>query len=184
MFIPTKEAFYDMSPTDFEKYSLNILKEQFSNVENLKIDHNIIVEVADGNYQLDGLIEFTQAGLKYKILVECKHYKSSITREKVVVLYDKLRAIGAQKGVLISSSNFQSGAIKYATEHGIALIQITPAETKYETRSKMNIIVNNNCLYNNGKSYVGVLQTQGEVGINCSYLSNRNQRLYEYVIKK
>lgn len=36
MFIPTKDAFYDMSSKEFEKYSLDILKEQFSNAENLK----------------------------------------------------------------------------------------------------------------------------------------------------
>jgi len=36
-------------------------------------------------------------GAKYLTLVECKMYKSPISREKVQVLFDKLRAIGAQK---------------------------------------------------------------------------------------
>ena len=53
-------------------------------------------------------------GVRYVTLVECKHYRSPITREKVQILYDKIRAIGANKGVLISTSNFQIGAIKYA----------------------------------------------------------------------
>ena len=41
MFIPTKEHFYDMTPEEFEKYSLEILKEQTQGLENLKIQHMV-----------------------------------------------------------------------------------------------------------------------------------------------
>lgn len=59
-----------------------------------------------------------------KVLGECKQYKNRVNREKVVVLADKVRALGAQKGILLSTAGFQSGAIQYAKKHGIALIQI------------------------------------------------------------
>lgn len=39
-------------------------------------------------------------GIRYVTLVECKHYKSAITREKVQVLYDKIRVVGANKGII------------------------------------------------------------------------------------
>lgn len=183
MFIPTKEAFFEMSATDFEKYSLELLAEQFAGAENLKIEHNVIEKVSDGNYQIDGRIEFTQAGFKFKVLVECKHYKSSISREKVAVLHDKIRALNAQKGILITSSNFQRGAIQYATEHGIALIQLTPVETNLEVRGELNYLMHGESLYNNGKPYIGVLQTCS-IGIQCTYLKKQNNSLYEYLTKK
>ena len=44
MFVPTKECFCNMSPTDFEKYSLYLLKQQTQGLENVKIEHNVIVE--------------------------------------------------------------------------------------------------------------------------------------------
>lgn len=71
-----------MSPTDFEKYSLYLLKQQTNGLENLEIEHNVIIEKIDGSYQIDGIIRFDVMGVKYTTLVECKYYKSTISREK------------------------------------------------------------------------------------------------------
>ena len=182
MFIPTQEFMLEMSPTEFEQYSLLILEQQMAGIEDYHFEHNKIIEVSDGNYQIDGYIEFKLMNITYKTLVECKHYKSSIQREKVQVLYDKIRACGAQKGVLISSSNFQSGAIKYATQHGIALIQLTEAGSEYYTRDMFNTVVANHRIpYNDGIPYIGVLQKSPDVGIQCLYLSYRNKALQEFL---
>lgn len=183
MFIPTKDYFCDMSPEEFEKYSLDILKEQTKGLENLEIQHNVIIKKNDGNYQIDGKIQFDVMGVRYVTLVECKHYKSSITREKVQVLYDKIRAIGANKGILISTSNFQIGAIKYAKEHGIALIQIVEADLTYEIRTKPNVIMMDahKSLYNNGQPYIGIMQIGSDCGFYCKYLRNGNNNLREFL---
>ncbi|SHS97691.1 Restriction endonuclease [Mycobacteroides abscessus subsp. abscessus] len=185
MFIPTEKAFMDITPEEFEKYSLDLLTEQTQNLENLVIKHNVILETYDGNYQIDGYIEFTVMGIKYKTIVECKHYKSAITREKVQVLYGKIQSIGAQKGILISTSNFQSGAMEYARAHGIALIQITEAGTNFETRDQMNMIMNSGRKpFNYGKPYSGVLIRESDAGgISCSYLSRYNYTLGEFLEK-
>lgn len=186
MFIPTKDYFCDMSPEEFEKYSLDILKEQTKGLENLEIQHNVIIKKNDGNYQIDGKIQFDVMGIRYVTLVECKHYKSSITREKVQILYDKIRAIGANKGVLISTSNFQIGAIKYAKEHGIALIQIVEADLTYEIRTKPNVIMMDayKSLYNNGQPYIGIMQIGSECGFYCKYLRNVDNSLKDFLIEK
>lgn len=183
MFIPTKEHFYDMTPEEFEKYSLEILKEQTKGLENLEIQHNVIIKKNDGNYQIDGKIQFEVMGVRYVTLVECKHYRSPITRDKVQILYDKIRAIGANKGVLISTSNFQIGAIKYAKEHGIALIQIVEADLTYEIRTKPNVIMMDahKSLYNNGQPYIGIMQIGSDCGFYCKYLRNGNNNLREFL---
>jgi len=182
MFIPIYESVLAMSPTDFEKYSLQILLQQVKHLNDYKVQHNKIIEVDDGNYQIDGYIEFNLMGVTYKTIVECKHYKSSISREKIQVLYDKIRACGANKGILISSSNFQSGAIEYASKHGIALIQLTDAGEQYVKRSQFNVIMNTHRIpYNGGCPYIGVMQSSTGIGINCSYLSITNLALKEYL---
>lgn len=183
MFIPVREAYLELTPEEFEKYSLELLSEQTRGLENLKIEHNRVIEAFDGNYQIDGYIEFTVMGIKYKTLVECKHYKSSITREKVQILYEKIQSIGAQKGILISTSNFQSGAIQYASAHGIALIQLTEADIHYETRGKLNVVVQYGLPPQHyGKKYVGILLNQGDFGsITCSHLSKTSQTLREFL---
>ena len=182
MFVPTKECFCNMSPTDFEKYSLYLLKQQTQGLENLEIEHNVIIEKSDGSYQIDGIIRFDVMGIRYTTLVECKHYKNTISREKVQVLYDKIRATGAQKGILISTSGFQSGAIKYASEHGIALIQITEAETTFEARGPLNVIQNSLRLYNGGTSYIGVMQEPKDIGIICKHLRINSEYLKEFLL--
>ncbi|MGY4794883.1 restriction endonuclease [Lysinibacillus fusiformis] len=182
MFIPVKDAYLELTPEEFERYSLDLLFEQTQNLENLVFEHNRIIEAHDGNYQIDGYIEFTFMGLKYKTLVECKHYKSAITREKVQILHTKIQSLGAQKGILISTSNFQSGAIEYAKIHGIALIQLTEAGIDYEVRDRMNVIMAHSRMpFNYGKPYCGVLIAKGDVGITCSYLSRSNISLEEFL---
>ncbi len=184
MFMPCKESVLEMTPTEFEKYSLNVLTEQIKNIENCKFKHNKIIEVDDGNYQIDGYIEFQLMGINYKTLVECKHYKSSISREKVAVLYDKIRACGANKGVLVSSSNFQSGAIQYASKHGVALIQLTDANNIYEirdgfTEKGFGFVTQKK----KASSYIGVMQIGDEHNIKCLYLSNTELSVRDFIVK-
>lgn len=51
------------------------------------------------------------------------------------MLHDKVRSVGAHKGMLFTTSGFQSRAIKYAKAHGIALVSIIDGAATYETRS-------------------------------------------------
>ena len=75
------------------------------------------------------------AGAEFIVLIECKKYRNAVERELVQVLHDKVRSVGAHKGILFTTTGFQSGAIKYATAHGIALVSIINGTAIYETRS-------------------------------------------------
>ena len=115
-----------ISPTEYEQYCTEILK-NYAEEENLKdftIQHNAVVTSDDGTYQLDIFATFVALGVQFKVIAECKRYTSAVTREKVVILADKVKSLGAHKGILISTSGFQSGAYEYAKKHGIALLQI------------------------------------------------------------
>lgn len=119
---------YDLSPTEFEKYCVEIFKGygEKENLRNFVVTHNVKLPAHNGTYQIDLYARFTALGeTEFKVLCECKRYKSRVNREKVVILVDKVKSLGAQKGILISTSAFQKGAIQYAKENGIALIQMT-----------------------------------------------------------
>lgn len=149
MINPYKEFVAEITPSDFEKYCLEILN-AYAKKENLQqftIIHDTRIETNDGIYQLDGYAEFIALGVKFKIIVECKRYTESVNREKVVVLADKVRSLGAQKGILISTSGFQSGAVKYAKEHGIALIQIFNKSVRFMQMSASKSLSEEYLLY-------------------------------------
>lgn len=117
---------YTESPTEYEIKCTEVLR-KYAEDEGLKdfaIQHNKIIKGDDGDYQIDIFASFTAMGVKIKVLAECKRYSSPVTREKVVILADKVKQLGAHKGILISTSGFQSGALKYGEKHGVALLQI------------------------------------------------------------
>jgi len=115
-----------ITSAEFEEYCLTVLQE-WANLDNLKdftITNNIKLKKNDEEYQIDVYAECTIINVKIKILVECKHQKRPVERDEVILLNEKVRNLAAHKGILISTSGFQSGALERAKENGIALIQI------------------------------------------------------------
>lgn len=47
------------------------------------------------------------------------------------MLAEKVRSLGAQKGILMSTCGFQKVAIQYAKQYGIALLQIMNEQVKH-----------------------------------------------------
>ena len=116
----------EMTATDFEKYSLEILKAlaDKEGLTDFTITHDEKIAASDSTYQIDVYASYTALNCTFKVLAECKKYKKSVERKVVAELQAKLNSIGAQKGIVISTAGFQKGAVEYAKAHGIALIQI------------------------------------------------------------
>ncbi len=123
---PYRELDADITAKEFELFCLETLKAyaERENLKNFIIKHNQKLKSEDGIYQIDVFAEYTAFGTKNIILVECKKYSNSIKRDIVVNLYAKLQSLGAQKGIIISTAGFQSGAVQYAEKHGISLWQV------------------------------------------------------------
>ena len=138
----SQEYVRSLSHKDFEKYCLSILQgfAKETDLHSFTIDHNVIIEGDDGSYQIDVYATFYAMGMSFSVLCECKQYKNSIKREVVSALYQKLLSLGIQKGVLMSTANFQSGAIKFAQKHGIALIKVYDYSYEYFSHSSENDI--------------------------------------------
>ena len=134
---PFRELPIRISPVEFEHFCLETLKAYAAEeaLQDFEIMHNQKIETPDSTYQIDVLAEYTALGCKNTVIVECKKYSRSIERSVVAELYAKLQSIGAQKGILISTSGFQSDAVKYANVHGIALWQICDRTIKHYSAS-------------------------------------------------
>ena len=129
--------FYDLSPTEFEKYCLEILRgyAESENLNNFSIEHDKKIKVSDGKYQIDVYATFEALGCQIKVLCECKRYKNPVSREKIIALHDKLNSTGSNKGILLTNNRFQSGAIEYAKQHGIALITVHKKDIEHVSHS-------------------------------------------------
>ena len=126
-----------MTPTEFELHCMEILR-GYAEEEKLpafKIEHDVKLTASDGTYQIDVYATYTALGAEMKILAECKQYKKRVGRDKVEVLESRLRSLGAQKGILLSTAGFQSGAIDFAKAHGIALVQVFDTHEKWYSHS-------------------------------------------------
>lgn len=123
---PYREFVASISPTEFEELCFEILKSyaEAEHLSDFSIQHNVLIPADDGTYQIDVYARFIAMGVEFKVITECKRYSSPVPREKVAVLADKVKSLGAHKGIMISTCGFQSGAYEYAKKHGIALLQI------------------------------------------------------------
>ena len=134
---PYRELPANISPIEFEKFCMETLR-SYAEQESLldfQIKHNQKIDTYDSTYQIDVLAEYTALGCKNTVVVECKKHSRSIERAVVAELYSKLQSIGAQKGILISTSGFQSDAVRFANTHGIALWQICDRIIKHISAS-------------------------------------------------
>lgn len=130
-----------MTSVEFEKASLAWLKQQANIYPNAQVDHDVTICTRNGNYQLDGRICFQAYGMPFTIIVECKRYSSSVKREALIVLQDKVQELGAQKGILVTTSSFQRGAVQYAKNHGITLVQLQQKDGDFEEKYFTNFTV-------------------------------------------
>ena len=79
------------------------------------------VKGARGEHSIDVYVQFEMLCLICIWANECKHCSSNIPKEKVLAVQSIVQDIGADKGVLISSKGFQSGAIRCTQKSNITL---------------------------------------------------------------
>lgn len=81
--------------------------------------------------QIDVHVTHSQGPYKYSTLVECKHWKNKVKRQQVENMYASMEDLGASKGVIFTTSGYQSGAEIYAKSKNIDIYvvrDLTPEE--------------------------------------------------------
>jgi restriction system protein len=124
-----------LTPQEFEKEVERLLRQLGVGLCAFETRRLEIIDGSDGSYEIDVTARFEALGASFLVLIECKHHKNPIKREVVQILFDRIRAVGGQKGMMFATSSFQRGAIEFAKAHGIALVQITDGQAAFATRS-------------------------------------------------
>ncbi|MCU1269206.1 MAG: hypothetical protein JWN74_500 [Acidobacteriaceae bacterium] len=89
------------------------------------VQHNVKVKGQSGAVrQIDVLIRHTQGLYEHLILVECKHWNSSVKRIQVDAMATAIRDLNASKGVIFTTKDFQSGAVTAAESFGVDLVKV------------------------------------------------------------
>lgn len=117
----------------FEKLVSAIHKIQ-SDDTNVTYDDKIIGKRTGRERQIDISIKFNHLYYSYLLIIECKDYKSPVPITAVEAFRTKLEDVGADKGVMVSSSGFQQGAVETAKAYGIELFTLTEEKSDWTRR--------------------------------------------------
>ncbi|MFD3747998.1 restriction endonuclease [Nocardia sp. NPDC058633] len=124
-----------ITPAEFEAFVADLFEAAMGDpIEDLRVAVQESIQGVDGQYKIDATVRFRLGGMDFLVLVEAKKHTGSIERQVVQVLKDKMHSVGAQKGVVIATAPFQSGAIDYAEMHGIALVTVSEGRFTFESR--------------------------------------------------
>ncbi len=126
----------DITPEQFELQVRNWVQQSARGLEKFSVHHLKKLDGDSGEYEIDVTAEFVLfGGAEIKILIECKKYNSPVKRDVIMIMESKIRDSSAHKGMVFSTSGFQSGAIEYAQKRGIATITLQHGHTNYFTKS-------------------------------------------------
>jgi len=105
-----------LSPEEFEIAVVQILSRLGAELSSFVVRRRETVLGTDGAFEIDITARFQALKVDFLVLIECKRYSHPIKREVVQLLHDRLGSVGAHKGILVSTSPFQRGAVEYATK--------------------------------------------------------------------
>jgi hypothetical protein len=119
-----------------------------SGVDILEISRNVTMKGLSGyEHQIDVMYRFKLWLTEMLVLVECKQYEKRVGVDDLLEFKSRLDDLRAQKGVFVTSSNYQSGAIEFARANRIALLVVKGAEYREVLYSLDDIPVSEQCLH-------------------------------------
>lgn len=87
------------------------------------------VDGARAKHNVDVLVQFAHAGVRTTWVIECKHWRSAVPKEKVLALQQVAQDVGADRAFLLSEKGFQAGALHAARMANISLTNLEDLAT-------------------------------------------------------
>lgn len=88
----------------------------------LEAETNATVKGVRTSHEVDVLVSAQYVGFEVTWIVECKHWRSRVSKLHVLALREIVSDVGADRGILLSESGFQSGALEAAN---LTNVQVT-----------------------------------------------------------
>ena len=170
-----------ISPSDFELQVKAWLESGASTLESFSAEHREALAGVDGEYEIDVVARFKAFGsAEFLMLVECKKHKHPIKRELVQALRQKQLSLGAHKGMLVSTSPFQSGARDFARTHGIALVEIISGAAVFIQASVKRSVPP---IPETAEDYAGIFHSPLQGQVPQPFTAKRNYGIAEFLEK-
>jgi hypothetical protein len=116
---------------DYELLVHKIIEQEMSGVtgvRELEITHDTKIKGLSGyEHQIDVAYRFKIWKTEILVIVECKQYHKKVGVDDLLEFRARIEDIKAHKGVFITTSGFQSGAVEVAKANRIALLVIRGA---------------------------------------------------------
>src|SRR5680860_117317 len=98
----------------------------------LEAQTDVKLEGARALHAIDVAVHLRQAGHQALWVVECKDWARPIPKERVLVLAEVVKDLGADRGVLLSESGFQKGALRAAANTNLELTSLSGLRARSE----------------------------------------------------
>jgi hypothetical protein len=125
----------NLTSAEFEVWVATLFRSNAGPLPGVTVSLHDRVNCPDGSYEFDATIRYQVMGLDFLVIVEAKQHVNPIKRELVQVLHQKVQSVGAQKGVMVATARYQSGALEFAAIHGIALVTVMDGQLAFGTRN-------------------------------------------------
>ncbi|MEC5142703.1 restriction endonuclease [Chitinophaga sp. 212800010-3] len=113
---------------DFEDYVHRIydmmLNMDIAYTDEIVVTKNAKIRVGSYTNEFDIYYEFTKAGVRHRVAIECKNTNAPVDKGRVHEFESKIRKVNNLIGVIVSVSGFQKGAAALAKESGIITLHI------------------------------------------------------------
>ncbi len=119
-----------MNPNiDYEIFTQEIYQEllnaNMGNIKTIHVQHNVKLKGKSGQeHQIDVFWEYELAGIKQKVAIECKNYKTPVPIGKVRDFSGVISDLNNVCGIIVTKEGYQKGAIEYAKHYGILLKEL------------------------------------------------------------
>jgi hypothetical protein len=90
----------------------------------LSASTEVEVQGARAAHRVDVLVSFDLLGVAITWIAECKLWRTTVPKEKVVALYQIAQDVGADRAFLFSENGFQPGAVAAARRTNISLTSL------------------------------------------------------------
>ncbi|MEC6899490.1 restriction endonuclease [Photobacterium piscicola] len=114
-------------------------------VDSIEVKHDVALKGKSGQeHQIDVYWSFKLAGETIQVAIECKDYKSPVSVGRIRDFWGALDDIGNIKGIFVTTTGYQSGAIKFANFQNIALKTVQkPTESELNPETSIQRIIMN-----------------------------------------
>jgi hypothetical protein len=94
-------------------------------VNTIQVQHNVVLQGVRTKHQIDVYWEFELGGIPYITVVEAKDWGSPVEQGEIIKFWGVLKDLPNQpKGIFVTRTGFQSGAIEFAKHEGILLYEL------------------------------------------------------------